>query len=349
MTAAAMQASTDQASEVDDLSHGYINVVERDEHNGVLTMELLEACSKDFRKPVVFRKMVPLPANVQTREFVEIETEQKLLWRERNGNKGVSFRNEKGKTDYNYVTGREGTAKEYLDEIFNAKKDVYSHLGYVSSGFAELNKHEWGTTLFNHLRNEAFKGDWFQIPQWGLTGHAFLGNNTESYCDPGTGSPGSDWHMFPTTNIFIMIAGKKKWMSRPPQPGDQYRNREELIFPTGGREAPVDDRPYDSVYLESGDLLFNVPFEWHKVVNRSGYSLGSAFRVIDKPYIERLLATPAISAHYKFKEMNDEMSHLASSVAHAAKDPIRMQMCLNTMEMLICAAAKFQFITSYRS
>ncbi len=339
-----LAVETTQGTEIDNTSHNYLNIVEPDEHNGVLTLELLESCSKDFRKPVVFRKMVPLPERVQTREFIEIAADQKLIWRERRGEGAVGFRNKDGKTDYNYVSGREGTAKEYLDEIFVHKKDVYAHLGYVSSGFADLHKHQWGSIMFDYVREEVFRGNWFQIPQWKLTGHAFLGNNTESYCEPSSGAPGSDWHMFPTTNLFVMIAGKKKWMSRPPQPGDQHRNLEEVVFPTGGRERPQQEHEYDTVYLESGDLLFNVPYEWHKVVNHAGYSLGAAFRVIDTEYIDRLLNVPAVKSHFKLKKMNEEMSHLATSLNHASQDPIRMQMCLNTVEMMICAATRLPFM-----
>ncbi len=334
----------DETKLQDDLSHDYIHVVEPDEHSNVLNLELLEACSKNFSKPVVFRKMVPLDPAVGTREFLERATDQKLLWREKTDDSAVAFRNKEGKTDYNYVSGKEGTAQEYLDEIFVNKKDVYAHLGRVSSGFSDLHKHPWGTTIFEHIRNEVFRGNWFQIPEWELSGHCFLGNNTEMFAEPSSGAPGSDWHMFPTLNVFVMMAGVKKWMSRPPQPGDQHRNQEELVFPSGGREGPLDDREYDTVYLRSGDLLFNVPYEWHKVVNARGYSLGTAFRVFDRPYIERLKAYPAVAANLKLKNLSDEYAHMATSIRAASNDPIRMQMCLNTAEMMICTAGRFDFL-----
>ncbi|QDU36139.1 hypothetical protein Mal4_04220 [Maioricimonas rarisocia] len=338
------QAQTGTLTARADTSHCYIHIVEPEEHGNELTLDLLRSASKDFSMPVVFRKLATLPENVQTREFVELEPEQKLLWRERTDDKAVAFRNEKGKTDYNYVSGREGSAREYLDEIFVHKKDVYAHLGKVSSGFSELKKHPWGTTLFEHVRDTVFSSGWFQVPEWELSGHVFLGNNTEMFAEPSQGAPGSDWHMFPTTNLFVMLAGQKKWMTRPPQEGDQLKNHEELIFPSGGREAPVEDREFDTVYLESGDVLFNVPYEWHKVVNARGPSLGAAFRVIDVPYVEQLMQYPAVQSNLKLRKMSDEYKHLATSLRMASLDPRRIRMTLNTAELMICAASRFPIL-----
>ena len=330
---------------LDDLSNHYIEIVEPDEHNNVLTRELVESCSKNYSKPVVFRKLAPLEPKVATREFLEVELDQRLLWREKQSDEPVAFRNKDGKTDYNYVSGCEGTAKEYLDEIFVNNKDVYCHLGKVSSGFGDLYKYPWGTTIFKHLQNEVFRQDWFQVPDWELSGHCFIGNNTEMFAEPNKGAPGSDWHMFPTVNVFVMIAGKKKWMTRPPRAGDQFRNLEEVVFPSGGREGPVEDRPYDSVYLESGDVLFNVPYEWHKVLNARGPSVGAAFRVIDRPYVDQLTskAYPAVAANLKLKALNEDYAHMASSLKYATNDPTRMSMALNTLEVMICTAARFDF------
>ena len=323
------------------LSNDFINIVEADEHNSLLTKDLLESCSKDYSKPVLFRGLVGFEKRVQTREFLDVETDQQLLWREKTDDSAVAFRDESGKTDYNYVSGREGTAREYLDEIFRNEKDVYAHLGKVSSGFSDLHKHQWGSTIFEHLSNVVFGHDWFDIPEWELSGHCFIGNNTEMFAEPDRGAPGSDWHMFPTVNVFVMISGVKQWMTRPPIAGDQFKHQEEIVFPSGGREGPVEDREFDTVYLESGDVLFNVPFEWHKVLNARGPSVGAAFRVIDRPYIEQLRSYPAVSANLKLKNVNDEYAHLATSLKYASYDPVRMAMSLNTAEMMICTAARF--------
>lgn len=328
----------------DDTANGFFNIVEPDEHNNKLTHELLESASKNFSKPVVFRKMAQFAAPVTTREFCEVATDEKLLWREKGADEGVAFRNKDGKTDYNYVSGQEGTAAEYLAEIFESKKDVYAHLGKVSSGFADLHKYSWGTTFFDHVRQEVFQAGWFDVPEWELSGHCFLGNNTEMFAEPSQGAPGSDWHMFPTVNLFVMLAGMKKWMTHPPQPGDAFKNHEELVFPTGGRECPSEEPPYDTVYLESGDVLFNVPYEWHKVTNAKGWSLGAAFRVIDRPYIDSLMEYPAVKSNLKLKKMSDQYAHLATSLKMAANDPNRMQMVLNSAELMVCTAARFDFM-----
>jgi hypothetical protein len=334
----------DHQMERDDISNGYIRVVERKEHGSVLTMDLLESFSDGFHRPVLFRGMVPLDPKVQSRSFFEVEVGQKLLWRERTGNAPVTVRNKQGKTDYNYVSGKEGTAKEYLDDIFVNKKDVYAHLGNISSGFQDLHKFPWGGTLFDHVHQEVFAKPWFDVPGWRLTGHVFLGNNTDMYGDPANGAPGSDWHMFATTNLFLLLAGRKKWMTRPPRKGDQFRNLNELISPAGGRECPEDDVPFDTVYINPGDLLFNMPYEWHKVLNARGWNLGAAFRVIDETYVARILNMPAIKANLKTKRLNDDLAHLMTSLNTASHDPVRMQMSLNTAEMMICTMARLELL-----
>lgn len=343
-----MQETTSVAqlsSYQDDTSHNYIHVVERDEHNGKMTMELLESCSKDFRVPVLFRKMVPISKEVGTRSFFDIEPDQKLIWRERRGKQEVSFRNREGRTDYNFLKGEEGTSKEFLDAIFVHNKDVYTNLGYVSSGFDELEKHPWGATFFQHVYDEVFRTDWFDIPEWELSGHVFLGNNTEMFPEPGEGAPGSNWHMFPTVNIFVMMVGGKKWLARPPLEGDHLKDREELIYPSGGREMPVDrNRKYDTVYVTPGDVLFNLPYEWHKVMNAKGPSLGAAFRVVDRPYIDELLQTPAVKSNLKLKKFGPDYAHKITSLKIASKDPVRMQMALNSLEMMVSAAARYPFL-----
>ena len=333
-------ASTDQ----DDISHGYLSIVEPDKHKNVLTMELLEFCSNHFRTPVLFKSMVPLDPKVASRKFLEVNVDQKLIWRRKDGDSPVAFRNANAENDYNYVSGQEGTAQEYLDEIFERKNDVYAHLGYISSGFGDLYKYPWGVTIFEHVRDTVFQTGWFHIPEWKLTGHVFLGNNTEMYGEPSKGAPGSDWHMFPTANLFVMLAGKKKWMTYPPQPGDQLRNQEELIYPSGGREGPVEEREYDTVYVEPGDVLFNVPYEWHKVVNAEGWSLGAAFRVIDRSYIDHLISVPAVATNIKIRKLDEDEAHLATSLRLASHDPSRLQMFLNTAEMMICESARYSFL-----
>ena len=85
----------------DCLKNDYINVVDSSVHKNRLDRELLEECSLNFSKPVLFRGLVPFEQHVQTREFLEVETDQQLLWREKVDDTAVAFRDETGKTDYN--------------------------------------------------------------------------------------------------------------------------------------------------------------------------------------------------------------------------------------------------------
>lgn len=326
------------------IRHEFIRVIEPDQHGRSLTLEKVRDFSSNFTKPVVFKSMVPLDDQVATRSFLEVATDEKLVWRERTSDAAVSFRGKGGKTDYNYVSGKEGMAAQFLDDIFVHKKDVYAHLGNISSGFKVLHKFPWGRTLFEHVKHEVFRSGWYQIPEWELTGHIFLGNNTADYEEPFCGAPGSDWHMFPTVNVFVLVSGKKKWMTYPPRTGDQLRDPEELIFPSGGREHPQQDREFDTVFLTAGDVLFNVPYEWHKVLNARGWSLGAAFRVIDRAYVDSLLAAPANLANIKARKMGDEYAHMVTSLCIASADPARMHMALNTIEMFILAASRIPFL-----
>jgi len=326
------------------ISHEFIRIIESDQHEQSLTLEKVRDFSSNFTKPVVFKNMIQLDDWVATRSFLEIATDEQLVWRERTSDAAVSFRDKEGKTDYNYVSGKEGKGTQFLDDIFIHKKDVYAHLGNISSGFKELHKFPWGKTLYEHVKQEVLRSGWYQIPEWELSGHIFLGNNTVDYEEPSCGAPGSEWHMFPTVNVFVLVSGKKKWMTYPPCVGDQLHNPEELIFPSGGREHPRQNREFDTVYLTAGDVLFNVPYEWHKVLNARGLSLGIAFRVIDRSYVDFLLTVPANVANIKAKKMSDEYAHMVTSLRIASTDPARMHMALNTIEMFLLAASRIPFL-----
>ena len=310
----------------------FVNIVERDTHRNKLTLDLLEKSTDNFSKPAVFKGMVNIDPKLQTREFYEIELDKTLQWRRKDGSGSASFRSKEGKSDYNYVTGQVGTGKEFLDDIFVHNLDVYSHLGTVSSGFKD--PYEWGKHVFNHLKAEIFQGGWFDIPSWKITGHMFLGYSNYEYGEPGDGAVGSDWHMFPTLNIFVMVAGRKKWMTRPPELGDHLKNDSQLFFTSSGREAPGSHFEHDVTYLEPGDVLFNLPYEWHKVLNAKGLSVGGAFRVIDTSYIQRLSQRSAI--HERMPEFENEVSedlaHLLTSVRFSSFNLNRAQMMLNDIE-----------------
>jgi hypothetical protein len=138
--------------------------------------------------------------------------------------------------------------------------------------------------------------------------------------------------MFPTLNIFVMIAGRKKWYTCPPQPGDQLRDYQKLFPTSSGREAAGDDLESDIVYIEPGDVLLNPPFEWHKVLNDVGFTLGGAFRVIDTDYIAALGTRGNLDASRVDVENDEEMAHFMTSLNYASRHITRAQMMLNDIE-----------------
>ena len=74
--------------------------------------------------------------------------------------------------------------------------------------------------------------------------------------------------------------------------------------------------------------------------------MGAAFRIIDRPYVDQLKTYPAVKSNLKLRNINDEYAHLATSLKYASLDPMRMFMALNTAEMMICTAARFNLVAS---
>ncbi len=165
----------------------------------------------------------------------------------------------------------------------------------------------------------------------------FLGYSNQEYGEPSRGAVGSDWHMFPTLNVFVMIAGTKKWSTRPPQLGDQFRDYDLMFDISSGREAPGMSFESDVVYVKLGDVLINPPFEWHKVLNARGLCFGAAFRIIDIHYLEKLQARPnldmskILQGGYKQAEL-ENVAHYLTSLNYASRYINRAQMLLNDVE-----------------
>jgi len=311
----------------------YVNVIEEKDHCGELTMAGAAAFTENFSKPAVLRRLVKIDPKLATRAFYDaIGPGKSLQWRRKNGVAPVSMRSGNGKTDYNYVNGTVGMASEFLDDIFERKLDVYSHLGTVSAGYKD--PYEWGKLAFNVIREEVFRSDWFKVDGWQITGHMFLGYSTQEYGEPSNGAVGSDWHMFPTLNVFVMIAGRKKWMTRPPALTEQFDGDEFMFSTSSGREAPGGEFDHDAFYLDPGDVLLNPPYEWHKVLNARGLSLGAAFRVIDTLYIARLAKRRVILANLPTfgEDLPETVAHLLTSLRYASLHLNRAQMMLNDGE-----------------
>ncbi|TNE92835.1 MAG: hypothetical protein EP330_00180 [Deltaproteobacteria bacterium] len=324
----------------DDLQHGYLRICPPEVHQHALTRALLEDTSEQYRHPVLFRGMARLAPELGTRAFLETDPRARYLWREREGTDPVAFRGPNHRTDYNYVSGRTGRVRDLFDAVFEEKREVYAYMGDISSGFSALRRYPWGEDFFHHVRDAALAAGWFQIPDWELRGHAFLGFNATAFAEPSEGAPGSDWHMFPTANLFVALRGTKRWSTHPPAPGDQLTHHEELIYPSGGRESPVEPRPHDVVHVEAGDVLFNPPYEWHKVVNHQGITLGLALRIVDRPYLDQLVHSPTVAAHLGTPELTPDMAHLITSLRMASFDPRRMAMVLNTAELMALQSAR---------
>lgn len=313
------------------VQNGYINVVDRKTHKGQLTLDDAERHTEGFSKPALFKGIVDIDKRFSSREFYErIDCNKTLQWRVKKSDAPVSMRSEEGESDYNYVTGRIGTGREFLDNIFADKLDVYSHLGTISSGYKD--PYEWGKLAFKQVRDEIFGKGWFKIDTWKITGHMFFGRSNQQYGEPRAGAVGSDWHMFPTLNIFVMIVGTKRWMTRPPKIGDQFRDFDKMFATSSGREAPGGHFENDTVYVEAGDVLLNPPFEWHKVLNAEGLTLGAAFRVIDTDYLDLLESRTNLDTGKLDPTSDEEMAHFLTSISYASRHINRAQMILNDLE-----------------
>lgn len=316
-----------------DPSYRFINVVTESEHRGELTMASVTAFTDNFARPAVFRGLVKIPAKLLTKEFyAAIDPSKSVQWRRKNGNTPVAIRSASGKADYNYVTGHVGTGAELLSDIFDRNIDVYSHLGTISSGYYD--PYEWGKLAFSRVQEEVLASPWMNVEGWRTTGHMFLGYSTLDYAEPSQGAVGSDWHMFPTLNLFVMVAGRKKWMTCPPALHEQLEGDDRMFSTSSGREAPGATFDHDTVYLEPGDVLLNPPYEWHKVLNGRGLSIGIALRVIDTNYIAQLARRRAILANLPaFGDVVPEaVAHLLTSLRYGSFHINRAQMMLNDAE-----------------
>ena len=316
-------------------SYRFINVIAESEHQGEFTTSSVTAFTNNFSRPALFRKLAAIPAKLLTKEFyAAIDPNESVQWRRKNGNAPAAIRSGSGKSDYNYVSGHVGTGAEFLSDVFDRKIDVYSHLGTISSGYSD--PYQWGKMAFSRVQEEILASGWMNVQGWRTTGHMFFGYSTADYGEPSQGAVGSDWHMFPTLNLFVMIAGRKKWMTRPPALLEQFEGEDYMFSTSSGREAPGGTFDHDTVYLEPGDVLLNPPYEWHKVLNARGLNLGAAFRIIDASYIARLARRRAVLANLpNFGDALPEgVAHLLTSLRYCSLHFDRAQMMLNEVEHL---------------
>ena len=341
----------------DELGNGFIAVVEKAEHGGKLTRELLEQTTENFTKVAVYKNMVPFPPEITERAYYDaIAPEQNTVWRKQREGVGVDMADR-----YDYVTGEEGTAGEFIEQVFSGNVGTYAFLGPMAYGLAEQKgEPSWGSKLFRKIRAEIFRTPWLDMPPWRMTGQAFFGSCTAQFGEVSEGHPGSDWHSAASLNLFVMVAGLRKWMSFPPGEGEQLGKKATRI--EGAlRVDPADASTYDTVHLHPGDVLFNPPFEWHKILNARGLTCGMAFRLKDVEYVSELVehhlkgAALELGTDERIQEVTrgyftsiaarddlegeDGIVHLLTSAMYASLDPRRAKMLLGIVELNIMQMA----------
>ena len=110
-----------------------------------------------------------------------------------------------------------------------------------------------------------------------------------------------------------------------------------MFATSSGRESPGGCFKSDVFHVRPGDVIINPPFEWHKVLNAKGLSIGAAFRVIDIQYIDKLklrknLDTSRIDRVGGDKSKTEELAHFLTSIKYASTCLNRAQMILNDIE-----------------
>lgn len=321
----------------------YVNVVEPAQHKGKLTLEAVDKFTEGFSKPAVFRKLVEIDPQLGKREFYEKDSEDRTRWRLKTDDRRAAMRNDNGTVDWNYVNNREGTAKEFLDDIFVHQQDVYGHIGAISVDYSGDGSFyndpyaKWGMSTFMRVKEKIFAKPWFAIDGWHVNGQMFFGHSTQEFGEPARGAVGSDWHMFPTLNMFVMIAGVKQWSTCPPRLGEQSSGYQKMLNTMGsGREDSGGEYDCDVVYLRPGDVLINPPYEWHKVLNGTGLTAGAAFRVVDVSYLSQLGGREALdTSRAKFDgsaSRTFELMHFLTSINYASRHINRAQMMVNEIE-----------------
>lgn len=344
-----------------------LKIVPPEDHNGSLDMEALVAHSDNFCQPVLFRKLAPVPAGITERQYYEISLDQATAWSEPNTANPDAFRNEDGSFAFGHIRGERGTGAEFVSRLFDGPGNCYAMFGHAGAFMREEMRREqaYGVGVFDKLRRDVFdKSDWFRVSQWELTGHAFIGRSDVDFGSAADGHAGSDWHMFPTLNVFVQLAGVKRWRLFTPQLGDAFSNQaQELVTLSGGREGRSDiPEGHSTIDLEPGDVLLVPPYEWHEVSNAKGFSCGVGFRVKDREYVKQLSEydnyfTKAVDTVLYTNDPIDEdamkvaakrfleplgpeelervdyLHHELTSLRYAANDPRRMGMALNRIEL----------------
>lgn len=110
------------------------------------------------------------------------------------------------------------------------------------------------------------------------------------YNDNSKKCTGSSMHCGGSGNFFCMLKGRKHWTLIDPQYSCLLKGRvartgihAQTLFDMG--DLPLDQIPPIFTYLpryevmmEEGDILYNPPWWWHRIINDDGLSIGMAIR-----------------------------------------------------------------------
>lgn len=113
-----------------------------------------------------------------------------------------------------------------------------------------------------------------------------IGKSTAEFSKQSTGS---DWHCAGGNNWFIQVAGKKYWEFIEPRYSPYMAPLKGGAFNmwTGNKHmADIQTHiPRRSVTLQTGDLLYNPDWTWHKIINHGGLSIGVPAREVNGTYL----------------------------------------------------------------
>lgn len=179
----------------------------------------------------------------------------------------------KTKTKYSFQVDRQNiTMKEFIKSIENDETLYLNNVSRIFGNHPELLKHL-------DLENiEKYTG--VDVVNSTNVTHMFMGGK----------DTGTTLHCSITGNFFYNIKGKKKWYLINPEYSPYLKP---ITSKTGlfavslydicnaNKNDYILNIPRYEFVLEPGDMLYNPPWWWHAVINKSDYTIGCANRFTD--------------------------------------------------------------------
>lgn len=120
---------------------------------------------------------------------------------------------------------------------------------------------------------------------------------------------GSDWHCAIGNNWFVQTAGRKRWQFVDPEHSAYMHPLKGGFFNmwTGNKQQKDLEKHIETRYvdLNAGDLLYNPDWQWHKVTNYDGLSIGVPIRELNftlsfqnNPYFSSIVITNKILSYF---------------------------------------------------